>query len=205
MRKLLLALLLLAAPAQATTISSISVAGNTVTVNSTAHGLSAALPSAFCITGSSVAVDNVCGVVVTATANALTFTASGLANCAATCGTVVAAPRIIILSTPQTAEGVLVNFLLWTATTNGIAATNASAWKMGGASSGPTSAQLNLLASGGLIERGDSQIFPTGTTTAAIQAFLQNKWTTEQTRQSNGIQPGAFYGQGWDGTSWAQQ
>src|SRR2546427_13112887 len=98
MKKFLLSLLflLLAPPSFATSISSVSVSGSTLTVNSTAHGL--AVNQGMCITGSSIAVDNVCGVVVTVpNANSFTFVLTGGLLCAASCGSVNPAKQILIL------------------------------------------------------------------------------------------------------------
>ena len=83
------------ATAPSTSITSTTVAGSTITVNATAHGLVA--NQGFCIAGSSVSTDNVCGVVAGASANSFTFTSATALACSSSCGTVTAAKQVIVL------------------------------------------------------------------------------------------------------------
>ena len=191
--------MLFGANASGVAVSGISVAGSTLTVTtSAAHGLSATLPSAFCISGSSVAADNVCGVALsTPLTTSFTFTLASGAACASSCGTVRPAKRTVWLQTQTVQGGYQVNYLLWIATTNGVAG-KSSSW------SGASSAENNLLGSGGLIEIPRSQFFPLGTTLANAEAQMQNDWAAEQSQLSASVQPGQFFGNFYDGTGWTQ-
>jgi uncharacterized repeat protein (TIGR01451 family) len=77
--------------ANAVLISSISAPGGLVIVTASGHGL--APNQGFCITGSSVASDNVCGVVSASpnpTTDTFAFNASGVGDCVGSCGVVMA-------------------------------------------------------------------------------------------------------------------
>ncbi|HLZ92937.1 MAG TPA: hypothetical protein VKQ28_14585, partial [Candidatus Acidoferrum sp.] len=150
MEKLLLSLLLLfsaprifAATATPVAITGVTVAGNILTVTTlSAHGLSATLPSGFCIAGSSASADNVCGVVASVpTSTTFTFTLAGGAACAATCGTAAPAKRVIWLQTATVSGGYQVSYLLWLTTTVPLAG-RASSW------SGASAAENNALSAG---------------------------------------------------------
>ena len=197
-----IAFLLLATAAHATTatpvtVSTVTVAGNVVTVNATAHGLSATLPSAFCISGSSVTQLNVCGVVATAAANSFTFAMTGAPTCASSCGTVLPSPRVIVLSTPASAGGFTANYMLWIATTSPIGS-KATAW------TAASTQQAAAVTAGSLQEMSRSQFFPVGTTLTQAQSYMVNDWTSQQSAQTSGLQPGAFASDFYDGTGWVQ-
>jgi hypothetical protein len=209
MRKVLLMLAVMAAIApmsRAATavpvaISGISVSGNTLTVTtSAAHGLSATLPSGFCISGSSVTADNVCGVVLTApSGTTYTFTLAGGATCAASCGTVAPAKRVIWLQTYTVGGGFQVNYLLWLTTTAGVPG-KTSAW------SGASTAENNALQSGAFIEvQRPSFFFPLGASLAQAEALLSLDWTAQENLQTgSGVAPGSFFGNFNDGVGWLQ-
>jgi hypothetical protein len=189
-----------ATTASPVSISSIAVAGSIVTVTtSAAHNLSASLPSGFCISGSSSNTDNGCGVVLTApTGTTFTFTLSGAATCAASCGTVLPAKRVIWLNTYQVSGGYSVNYVLWIATTSGVAG-KASVW------SGASSSENAALNSGQWIEVSrPAQFFPLGTTLASAETQLALDWVSQQSLQTGSVQPGQFYGDFYDGTGWVQ-
>lgn len=188
-----------AATATAAGISGVTVAGNTLTVTTAvAHGLSATLPSGFCISGSSSAPDNVCGVVLTApTATSFTFSLTGGAVCATTCGSVLPAKRVIWLQTATVSGGYQVSYLLWLATTQPIAG-KASSW------SGASQTENNALLAGNLIEISRSQFFPMGTTLVSAESFLAGDWTAQQNALAASVQPGAFFGNFFDGAGWLQ-
>lgn len=202
-RPVLLALLALllwpaflsAATASPVTVSSIAVAGNTVTVTTaTAHNLSATLPSAFCLS----APASVCGVVLTApSGTSFTFSSSTVAACPLTCGTVLPMKRVIWLETQTVSGGYQVNYLLWLATTSGIAG-KSSSW------AGASSAENNALGVGSILEVPRSQFFPLGTMLANAEAQLQNDWTAQQNQLTSSVQPGQFFGNFYDGTGWLQ-
>lgn len=207
MKKYLLSIVLLvlcplrmfAATATPVAIASVAAAGNTLTVTtSAAHGLSATLPSGFCIAGSSTAADNVCGVVATSpTSTTFTFTLAGGAACAASCGTVTPAKRVIWLQTTTVSGGYQVSYLLWLTTTAPVAG-KTSAW---GAAS---AAENNALSAGALIEIPRTQFFPAGTSLVNAETFMASDWTANQNALAASVQPGAFFGNFFDGFGWLQ-
>lgn len=205
MRKLFLVLALLfarqalAVNASPVAISTIAFASGVVTVNtSTAHGLLASLPSAFCISGSSTSADNVCGVVTTApTSTQFTFALASGATCASSCGTVLPAKRAIWLVTSTVQGGYQVNYVLWLATTQPVAG-RVSAW------SGASTSENNALSSGSLIEVNRTIFFALGTTLAAAEAAIQQDWIAQQNALAASVQPGAFFGNFFDGSGWTQ-
>jgi len=79
-----------------TNVSTTSVSGSTMTVNSTAHGLLAG--QGFCIDASAVSDNNFCGLVATASTNSFTYTLQSgqtVTLCAASCGTTRPGPLVM--------------------------------------------------------------------------------------------------------------
>jgi hypothetical protein len=197
MKKLLFTFLLLcarlfAANAASVTVQTITVAGSTVTINSTAHGLS--VNQGFCL----AAPAGLCNVVATATTNVFTFTASGVSACASSCGTVTAAKRAIWLSTQTVSGGYQVNYVLWLTTTSPVAGTGISGY------TSATSQEKAALQLGNFIEVGRSEFFPLSTTLANAEAQLQNDYAAQQSQLASSVQPGQFFGNFYDGTGWTQ-
>jgi hypothetical protein len=198
--------LIAALPAFATSVnvSTVAVAGSTVTVTTaSAHGL--AVNTGICITSTAA-----CAVVATVpTSTTFTFpqpTTVTVAACASSCGTASLAPKIVILDVSQPSQAQqTIHYLLWLTTLTPLPRAATSAWTAGSASVGATTAQNNALASGSFIEVNLSQTFPSSLTTAQIQTFLQNDYTTRQAALAANTQPGAFYGSVWDGTAWTVQ
>lgn len=190
-------------------ITSIAVAGNVATVTtSAAHGLLATLPSAFVITGCTVAADNVCGV-VQSVPNATTFTfnfPSAWAVAAASNGSVAPARRWIALTTDSTSSpgNLIIDYILWIAVTNPAPGSSASRWIAQGSSAGASNAENNAIAAGYLIERAASMVRPVGTPGSSLIVDLDTIWTNAQNAQTGGTQPMGFYGFVWDGTGTAQ-
>lgn len=210
MKKILFATLLafgmslFGANATPTAVSSMTVAGNVGTVNSTAHGL--AVNQGFCITNSSQTADNVCGVVATVpTANQFTFDLSGLVACASACGTAQPALQAIVLSESAPDQGHTgVRYLLWLTTTQPCPGPAASQWVAANGSGGASQAENNAIASGMWVEKVKSQVFPSNSSAVALESFLQNDWAMEQQALANNIQPCQWYGQAFDGFGWAK-
>jgi len=211
MRRFLLWLIMLgalpamAANPEAVAISSIAVTSGTVTVTtSAAHGLSATLPSGFCITGSSVGVDNVCQVVVTTplTTN-FTFPSSVVTVCSSSCGSVAPAPRVInIQVSGQYTGNPTLNYVCWLATETPLALTGfTSQWKANAQSAGPTAAQVTALSSGYFIEVSRSWALNAGVTTAQMNAYVVQDWTSLQSALTSSFQPSVYYGYFWDGSA----
>lgn len=187
----------LGAIATPTAISTATLAGNTLTVNSTAHGL--AVNQGFCINGSSIAADNVCAVVATVpNANSFTFTLVGVAACAASCGTVQPARQIVVLDTPGASQAeVTVNYILWLTTQQGVAVSSTSQVV------GATTAELAAIGAGRFKEVArPSKTFPSGTTLAQIKTILQADYVAQQAALAANVQPGQFFGNYFDGVSW---
>jgi hypothetical protein len=206
-QKLRIALLILAAAiapklvfgatATPVTVSSIAVAGNTVTVTtSTAHNLSATLPSGFCLSAPASA----CGVVLTApSGTTFTFSSSTVTACAASCGTVLPSKRVIWLNTTTVGGGWQVSYLLWIATTSGAVTGKNSSW------SGASAAENTAISSGAFIEIPRTGFFPLGTSLANAETQMANDWLAQQNAQaSSGVQPGQFLGNFYDGIGWLQ-
>lgn len=189
---LLLSARLFAANAASVAVQTIAVAGSTVTVNSTAHGLS--VNQGFCLTAAS----GLCNVVATATANAFTFTASAISACASSCGTVTAAKRAIWLSTQTASGGYQVNYVLWLTTTSPVTSAGTSSY------TSATSQEKAALAAGNFIELARAQFFPLSTTLANAEAQLQNDYVAQQSQLAASVQPGQFFGNFYDGTGWTQ-
>lgn len=205
MKKLAFALLFLlsfAVPSRAlvapTAISTVTVVGSTVTVNAVAHGLLASLPSGFCISGSSVPQLNLCGVVATSIANSFTFILAAAPACASSCGSVLPAKHVIWLSTLTVAGGYQVNYLLWI-TTASPAGGKQSAW------TGASAAESAAVSSGAFMEVSrPGYFFPVGTNLATAETILASDWSEQQLLQTGSVQPGAFFGDYFDGTGWLQ-
>ena len=196
MRKLLVILALSArmfgANASSIAVQTMTVAGSTVTVNSTAHGI--AVNQGFCIS----APAGLCNVAVSSTANSFTFTATGVLACPSTCGTVTAAKRAIWLSTQAVAGGYQVNYVLWLTTTQPVAGTGATAYI------NATSQEKAALQVGNFIEVARSDFFPLSTTLLNAEAQLQNDYAAQQSQLASSVQPGQFFGNFFDGTGWTQ-
>lgn len=105
--------------------------------------------------------------------------------------------RVIWLETQTVSGGYQVNYLLWLATTSGIAG-KSSSW------AGASSAENNALGVGSILEVPRSQFFPLGTILANAEAQLQNDWTAQQNQLTSSVQPGQFFGNFYDGAGWLQ-
>jgi hypothetical protein len=177
-----------AATATPVTVTSITVAGQTVTVNATAHGI--VVNRGFCLS-----TQLFCGTAATAAANSFTFTSASVVACASSCGTVRPAKQIIALQiTPppnQIASGVC-----WLATTSPVPATSASAW------SGASQEEKNAIGVGTTMEV-PIQPFPVaGATLASFKAYAQNACAGLQSALDTGIPPAFVLGNFFDGVGW---
>lgn len=173
------------------TVSSISIAGNTVTVNATAHGL--AVNQGFCLS----APAGLCNVVATSSANSFTFSQASVTSCASSCGTVSPAKKVIWLQTTTIQGGYQVSYVLWLTTTQPMSGTGASAY------ANATSQEKSALLAGNFIEITRTQFFPLSTTLANAEAQLQNDYNAQQNALAASVQPGQFYGNFFD-TGWTQ-
>lgn len=202
MRKTLSAILLFlsslafAATAPSTSVTSTTVSGSTITVNATAHGLAA--NQGFCIAGSSVTSDNVCGVVAGASTNSFTFSSTTALACSSGCGTVTAAKQVIVLdvSPPPSQQA---HILCWVTVPTPVSHAGAvSAWP------GVSTAENAAIAAGYFVELSHFLPTPQGTTAAAFKTQAQQTCATDQAYMNSGITPGVLYGDWFDGTGWVQ-
>jgi hypothetical protein len=207
MKKLLLVLSLLCLPSVASaavTISSIAVAGSTITVvTASAHGL--AVNTGFCLS----APASVCAAAKTIT-NATTFAFDKPSNvtvsaCAASCGTGDLAPKAIVLGVQANETTQIVTYALWVTTLTPLPRSGATSAWTNAIGAGASPSQNAALASGAFIEVVTSFPFPASTSTATMQTIVQNAWTSVQAAVSGTTAPGAFYGFVWNGTTWVQQ
>lgn len=196
---------LVAQVASAATVSTIGVVTNTVTVTtSAAHGF--AVNQGVCLINTPA-----CVVIATApTSTSFTFAQPSnqtVAACASSCGTAIAAPKVIVLDTQQPDQAhQAIHYLLWLTTITPIPNSGASSgWKAGAGSVGASAAQNSALTAGAFIEVNQTVSFPSSLTTAQVQVFLQNDYLTRQAALAANTQPGAFYGSVWDGTAWTIQ
>lgn len=199
-RKFLAALLfcgsnLFGATASPVAIAGTAVAGNIVTVTTaSAHGLTA--NQGFC---NHTFLTPYCGVVATVpTSTTFTFTQAGAAACAASCGAIVPAKKIVLLDTPQSGTGVDAHYICWNTTQQPVPHPGAtSAW------TAVASEENAAIAAGIFIESLRSLPVPTGTTLAQAQALMLTDCNQIQSTLAAGVQPGQFYGDYYD-AGWLQ-
>lgn len=193
-----------AATAAPVAVSTIAVAGSTVTVTTAAnHNL--AVTQGFCLSAPGPA----CSAIATVpNATSFTFTQPSnvtVAACAAACGTVVPAPRVIVLETFQGAQNQIgVHRLYWLTTTAPVPGSG-SVWTAKAGSAGASTAQSSAVAAGNFIEVNVSDSFPASLTTAQIQTAMQNDYNTRQANLAAISQPAAYFGSIWDGSGWGAQ
>ena len=179
---------LFAAPATPVTISSISVAGSTITVNATAHGIAA--NRGFCLS-----TQNFCGTATTASANSFTFTSTAVSACDSSCGTVSPAKQIVGLSISMPPNQ-MASAICWLTTTSPVPASATSAWN------GASTAEKNAIAAGTTVEV-QLQPYPVaGASLAAFKAYAQSACGSLQSSLDNGIAPAFLLGNYYDGVGW---
>ena len=179
----------------AVAVSSMSTSAGVVTVTTgIAHGLT--VNQGICLSFGT----GTCGTIATAP-TATTFTLSGNITCVTTCGTVQAAPQIILLqATPITGTSSTVIVAFWLTTTTGITATRTSAW------TGASSAQNTALTQGQFVEQIHNYTFSASdfaSNNAVIKQVLTDAYASAQTDFSNSPQPGSLYGVFYNG-GWSQ-
>lgn len=202
----LLVALLPSLASAAVNISTIGVAGNTVTVTTaSAHGLTA--NTGFCLS----APANVCAVAKTiSSATVFVFDMPSnvtVSACAASCGTGDVAPQVIILSTSVNGPRQSIRYLRWITTLTPIPAAGAlSAWVANPYSAGASTAMVNALAAGSFIEQQDSMSLPANLSSANLQAIFQADYALFQSAFAAGAQPGTYYGFTWTAVGgWVRQ
>jgi hypothetical protein len=200
MKRLLAILFLLVttALAQATTVSSITCAGQTATVNSTAHGLVAS--QGFSLSGTSPTFNST---TATVTANSFTFILPATNPCSGfTSGYTAVAPakQIIELSSvanPMPAT-VTMNYLFWFTTMypNPLPANTQSAW------SGASSAETAAIVAGTTVETVGQMTVGAAMPAASVTSQIVSQYNAMQTGFAGYLLAGGYY---WNGVSWIHQ
>lgn len=182
-------------------VSSISVAGGVVTVNTTSpHGLVAS--QGFSLQGTTGAIYNTNQTVSTApNSTSITFPQGGLsaAGQAGAGGTLFPAKQIIILgiSASQGAPEINVEYLLWLAIKVPVPTSASSRWPNASA------AEVAAIAAGFIREVAGSKSFAQSGNKAHIQLELSNEYTAQQVALNASVQPGQFFGVFNDGVGWS--
>lgn len=209
MKKILAALCLLFAcshPALAINVTTIAVAAQTVTVTTpSAHGF--AVNTGVCFSAPATVCTAVRTVPTTTTFTFLQPSNVTVAACASSCGTVIAAPKIIVLDvgTPNQAQQTI-HYVMWLTTIIPLPHAGAtSQWTAGAGSVGASAPQIAALSAGSFLELERNETFPASLTTGQLQTFLENDYTTQQAAKVANIQPGALYGSVWNGATWVTQ
>lgn len=201
---MLFCLPLFGANATPVSVSSTTVAGNVITVNTAAaHGL--AVNQGACLSAPST----VCGVVqaVNTTTKFTLLTENNTpAACASSCGTSYPAPQVIVLRTYQPSQGQLtVSYVLWLTTQQPCPGPSTSVWTVASSSAGSLPEQVAAISSGLFIEKQKSLTVASNTSTATLTVLLQSDYAMEQQAVANNAQPCQWYGQVFDGTGWGQK
>lgn len=194
----------------ATTVSSITCTGSTVTVNATSHGIAA--NQGFVISGSTVSTYNRNSTASTvANANVLTFKLPTGTSCngAATGGTISPAKQIINIgssSNPQ-AGLVTINYLMWFTTTVPVPLTcnlgatkdqcPASVWASASA------AENAAIVAGTTVEVYGQVTVPANTASATIQANALAQYQATQAGYAGFLLSGLGFW--YDRTGWVNQ
>ncbi len=198
--EILVTLFLVMAPAlaQATTVSSITCAGQTATVNSTAHGLIAS--QGFSLSGTSATFNSSAS---TVTANSFTFVLPSANPCSGfTSGYTAVAPakQIIELSSvanPMPAT-VTMNYLFWfsTAYPNPLPPSTVSAW------SGASAAENAALVAGTTVETQGQLTVGASMLASAVTAQIISQYNAMQAGFAGYLLAGGYY---WNGLAWTHQ
>lgn len=165
-------------------VSTVTVSGNVVTVNTgAAHGLNAG--QGFCTTGSSVPSEVLCAVVgSTPTATSFLYNFPAVVACASSCGTVQPAKKIVILQESHYQAIITIMLLFWNPNRSGIlSAHQASMW------AGSSAAESAAIANGRMFETSKSVILPDNATKAQRQQVIAAAWQAVQAEFDNNPQP----------------
>ena len=206
MKKQIAILLIFATSVFATTVSSVTCAGQTATVNATAHGLVAG--QGFSLSGTSPTFNSTAS---TVTANSLTFVLPAANPCSGfTSGytAIKAAKQIINLSSFVTGQGnITINYVSWFTLINPAPLTcnlgpsnnqcPTSVW------SGASAAENAAIVAGTTLEVQGSVTISPATPSATISANLVSAYTVAQASYISGFL--GYAGYWWNGTAWVNQ
>jgi hypothetical protein len=205
--KRLLCFLLFSIPIYASAVSSITCSGQTATVNSTAHGLSAS--QGFSLSGTAATFNST---ITSATTNAFTFVLpTGTACSGLTSGytSVQAAKQIIkTLSTAYPLPGtVILNYIMWFTTSlpNPLTCTTASGVTTCPQSQWPnaSAAENAAIVAGTTVEFIGQLSLPANTTATGAQTAVEAQYNTMQVAFANFLMAGNGFW--WQGTAWVNQ
>ena len=194
MKRVLVFLLVCGLSAWATTVSSITCAGQTATVNATAHGLVAG--QGFSLTGTSPAFNSTASTVST---NSLTFVLPAGTSCSGfTSGynSIVPAKQIININSFVTSSGnITINYVSWYTVLNPTpCSTCSSIW------SGASAAEIAAIADGTTIEIQGNITFAASTPAATVSSNLVAQYNAAQASYTSGFL--GYAGYWWNGASW---
>jgi len=205
--KRLLIVLAFVALAQATTVSSITCAGQTATVNSTAHGLIAS--QGFSLSGTSPTFNSTAS---TVTANAFTFVLpAGTACSGFTSGYSAVAPAKQIIDTfsvafPGTAT-VALNYVYWFTTVYPNPICTLAGVPIPPYTVCPVSLYVNATAAeqaailaGTTVEVAGQLVVPAATPPATVQTTVISQYNAMQVGFAGYLLAGGYF---WNGSAWA--
>ena len=176
-------------------VTSITISGNTVTVNATAHGLSA--KQGFSLQGVNPSGLNINATVATATANSFTFTMTSPPAWISG-GTIFPAKQVVVLSISAQPGGNQVSYLLWLTTLNPVPNSSLSS-----RFPNVSAQEVTAIQAGTTIEVGRNAFFPSSLSEATIEAYAAADFAGQQAVLEAAIQPGQFLGVYYDGTGWS--
>lgn len=127
--------------------------------------------------------------------------------CTLAAQSILAAVQIVVLNVQDAGSNrITYNYLCWLNSPNPLPAPNfVSQWKALGASAGPTTAQVTALQNGTVVEQFASLTVSSSTLLSAVESTLTSDCASRQTYLTNIPGQGIYYGQTWNGTTWAQQ
>lgn len=203
-KRLLLFLLLctsaFASLATPSVVGSITVSNGTATVTtSIAHNLAANNPG-FCITGSSVSADNVCGTATVTDATHFTVANAAMLACSSSCGTSQPAP-VFVLRGQQPSFGVITaQGCMWTFVSSGVPIQNGVSACSSLLPAAIQSAANGAVASGQWIEQQFARAYPGSVAITTIDSDLLALQLAYQNAQSAASAPGGVAGKECDVT-----
>jgi hypothetical protein len=182
------------------TVSSVTVSNGVATVVTAAAHNIPSNNAGFCIVGSTVTQNNICGTAASvADSTHFTVNSSAMQACASSCGT--AQPSRLFLITGGTpGNGVQnVTYCLWTFTPTGIARSGATTTCAAAETNANLLAGENAaLAAGQWIETVYTQPFPSNNSASTIQNYILGQQFSLQLALNAASAPGAITGKSCD-------
>lgn len=196
---LFLTAILFATLATPASISSVTCAAGVCTVTtSSAHSIAAGNPG-FCIVGSSIPADNICGTAATIPlTTTYTVNSAVMAACASSCGTSQPAPLFVIRSSVPSFGQQNIIGCIWTFTATGAAQAGAVSSCSSVLPSNIQSGANGAIASGTWIETSVNRSFPASYSAVTIMNQLLDLQLAMQVAQAAASAPGSPTGRQCD-------